>query len=232
MSNADNEKLKINIKSIKINRDFITELTNIFEAELSKIPSDEIGRLSYLIYYEDGGESEPKTTEKFKNAIQDKRVNGFKIDLSSRHKGITFWIIGGIRECKITTTDYDDDNWGRGVKSKFSDLVDDYKTVGGALSDSIVIIFSLLLSIVTAFLFILTYSPITHKVIDESIIFLGVIIGGNTILGFHYLLNWLFPKIETEYMKRVKYRKQILGGMVTLLILPVLRDIIFSFLLR
>jgi hypothetical protein len=229
---TDDVTLKIKINSLKINRDFIAQLIRKFEEEKAKIPQDKIYQLSYRLYLENCDEVEPKTSEKFREQIQDKSVIGFRIYLTSRHKDITLWIKESIRECEISTKNYDDDTWAPGVKSQLENLFKKYKTIGGMLSAPINLGISLLLASLIAYSFIIIYSQTMNRIIDDDLILTGVIVGGNTIIGFYHLINWLFPKIETEYMNRVKHRMKILGGMATLIILPILRDIIMTFLLR
>jgi hypothetical protein len=230
LSEYGRERLNIQPKTVKINKDFIEDLTKIFEKEMYKIPEDERPELKFTVYLEGDEDFDPINLEKFKKSIQNKKVKGFRIMLDSLRKEIIVNVRDYSRECEFITNKYHDDTWAKGIKKEMGDLFEQYRTVRNKLP---IVVFAILLGLATIYVLVVGISFMSgRKTDDPALVTAAISIGGNAIWGYYYFFSWLFPRNETEFMERIKFRKLIIGGIVSGLPLFIVAQIITSFLSR
>jgi hypothetical protein len=219
-----------NANAVKLNIEFVSDLGKLMDDLLNKIPAEERPRLTYTIKY-DKRERETSSTEIFRDLMKRKGVVGFNIWFRSIARSIRVYVEDYRIGCEISTENSSDDNWAIGVRERLSDIFNQHKSIRSTLSNNKSILFKLLLS----FCMSLFMTFIINEIFTLDRGSLYIILGFGTYgvyWIFNPLINWLFPKIETEYMNRVKYRKLIIVGIVSELILPIPSAVITSFLLR
>jgi hypothetical protein len=200
LSVVDKEKIEFTVNAIKINKDMVYDLTRLMEEESKKIPEEEHAQLTYTVYFDKNEERETSSADKFTRYSDDKRVRGLRIWLYSTTKKMYVHIqdykIGG----DISTENSSDENWVIGMKTRLSAIFDQYKAIRSGLTSARLIIVSLLISVALSFVLTLMIDKVTKL---EYVNFIGYVMlwTFSLVWGFYYLLEWLFPKLETEYMK-------------------------------
>lgn len=218
-----------NVNAVKLNADFVFDMSKLMDDVFRKIPIEERPRITYTVIF-GKRQRETGSTEIFRDLMKRKDVVGFNVWLRSSARTIRLYVEDYKIGCEVSTENSSDDNWVIGVSDRISEIFNQHKSIRTTLSNNKSILFKLLLS----FCMSLFITFIINEIFTVERDALYLIFGFGTY-GFYWifnpLINWLFPKIETEHMNRVKHRKFIFTLIVTEILSPI-PALIVSFLLR
>ena len=222
---VNKEKLPLVIKSMRLNQDLINDLHKTLENEFSKISEKASIRKTYFIYFEKDHEREAEDLEEFKEEIMNEIATGFQLTFDSESAEVNIDAKMDDIKCYIKSKKMSGD-WALVTKSGLSDTFKKYRTVRSSLSDSLIVAFSVLLACGLSYLISLFISKVVK--FDATFFLLYFALGAlGSFYLFCFLILWLFPKIETEYMSRVKHRNQILTFILGSIAIPIVLEIIF-----
>ena len=215
-----------------MNKDFIYQLSNRLEEETKKIPPEENPDITYTIYYGKEDEKETPNVEKFRILMQDRKVKEARIWIYSTSKKIYTHIQDYKIGCEVKNENAIDDNWAIGVRTRLFEIFERHKAIRHSLTTARLVPLSLLISACFSYIIFLIIDRTSKIEYNDNFVIFLVVLTFDILLGVFYLFRWLFPKIETEFMERIKFRKMILAGIIGGLPLFMIGIFITSFLLR